>query len=113
MGMPSGDSPAKTQQYYQYIQSHSQTQHVSDTWHVHWLDLAWLWGFVIALVVVVLLWLWQYRTTRQRIYPVDNFGGYTTELAGPSTFFFFALTVVLTGWAIALIIGHIVWGQKF
>jgi hypothetical protein len=113
MGMPSGDSPAKAQQYYQYLQSHQQTQYVPDTWHVHWLDLAWLWGFLLALVVVVLLWLWQYRTTRQRIYPVDSFGGYTTEQAGPSTFFFYALSALLTGWAIALIVGHIVWGQKF
>ena len=59
----------------------------ADTWHVQWIQLAWLWGFVIALVLVLLLWIWQYRSTRQKAgpYPVDSFGGYTTELAGPAT----------------------------
>ena len=113
MGMPSGDSPAKAHQYYEYLQSHDQTLQVPATWHVHWLDLAWLWGFAIALLLVILLWLWQYRTTRQRIYPVDSFGGYTTELAGPSTLFFILFTILLTGWAVAMIVGHLVWGQKF
>ena len=113
MGMPSGDSPAKAHQYYEYLQSHQQTQQVPATWHVRWLDLAWLWGFAIALLLVILLWLWQYRTTRQRIYPVDSFGGYTTELAGPSTLFFILFTILLTGWAVAMIVGHLVWGQKF
>jgi hypothetical protein len=77
--------------------------------------VAWLWGFVIALSLVLLLWIWQYRSTRQKAgpYPVDSFGGYTTELAGPATLFFLLLTVGLTGWAVVLIVGHIVWGQKF
>jgi hypothetical protein len=113
MGIPSGDSPQKAQQYYQYLQGHQETMQAPATWHVHWLDLAWLWGFVGALVLVALLWIWQYRTTRQKIYQADSFGGYTSELAGPATFFFIALTVLLTGWAIAMIVGHIVWGQKF
>ena len=114
MAMPSGDSPAKAQQYYDYLQSHDQTFYVPATWHVHWLDLAWLWGFVIALCLVVILWIWQYRTTRQRgVYPVDEFGGYTSELAGPATFFFVLFCVIVTAWAVALIVGHIVWGQKF
>ena len=57
----------------------------------------------------------QYRTTRQRtgIYPIDSFGGYTTELAGPSSRFFILLSAILTGFAVALIVGHIVWGQLF
>jgi hypothetical protein len=84
-----------------------------DTWHVRWLDLAWLWGFAIALSLLALGWLWQYRTTRQRIYPVDEFGGYTTELAGPATLFFILLSVVLAAFAVALVVGHLVWGQKF
>jgi hypothetical protein len=115
MAMPSGDSPAKVQQYYDYIQSHDQTNYVPATWHVHWLDLAWLWGFAIGLLVVILWWTWQYRSTRQRsgIYPVDEFGGYTTELAGPATRFFLLLTAMLAGWAVVLTVGHIVWGQKF
>ena len=115
MGMPSGDSPAKAHQYYEYLQAHDQTFQSPATWHVHWLDLAWLWGFLIALALVIILWLWQYRTTRQRggIYQADQFGGYTTELAGPATFFFLAFCVLLSGWAIAIIVGHIIWGQKF
>ena len=115
MGMPSGESPEKAQQYYNYLQGHSETHYRAATWHVHWLDLAWLWGFLIVLALATLLWIWQYRTTRQRagIYPVDSFGGYTTEMAGPSTFFFILLTIVLAGWAVALIVGHIVFGQRF
>ena len=114
MGIPSGDSPQKAQQYYHYLQGHQETQYRAATWHVHWLDLAWLWGFLIVLILAILLWIWQNRTTRQRgIYPVDSFGGFTSEMAGPATFFFIALTVVLTGWAVVMIVGHIVWGQKF
>jgi hypothetical protein len=115
MGMPSGDSPTKVQQYYHYLQGHQETMQRADTWHVRWLDLAWLWGFVIVLSLVVLLWVWQYRSTRQKanLYPVDSFGGYTTELAGPATAFFLILTVIVVGFAVALIVGHLVWGQKF
>ncbi len=115
MGMPSGESPEHAQQYYQYLQAHKETMQRADTWHVQWIQLAWLWGFLLALALVILLWLWQYRTTRQKsgIYPIDSFGGYTSELAGPSTMFFLLFTVLVTGWAIALIVGHLVWGQKF
>jgi hypothetical protein len=115
MGMPSGESPQHALQYYHYLQGHQETMQAPATWHVKWLDLAWLWGFVIVLTLAIIWWLWQYRTTRQRrgIYPVDSFGGYTTELAGPATFFFVLLTLVLAGWAVAIIVGHIVWGQKF
>jgi hypothetical protein len=114
MGMPSGDSPATVHRYYEYIQSHSQTMQSPATWRVHWLDLAWLWGFVVVLSLIILWWNWQYRSTRQRgIYPVDQFGGYTSELAGPATFFFLLLCAVLTGFAVVIIVGHLVWGQKF
>jgi hypothetical protein len=114
MAIPSGDSPTKAQQYYDYLQAHQQTLQQPATWHVHWIDLAWLWGFLIALALVILWWLWQYRTTRQRgMYPVDSFGGFTTELAGPATRFFVLLTMLLTGWAVSIIVGHLVWGQKF
>lgn len=115
MGMPSGDSPEDVRQYYDYLQSHQETMQRAATWHVHWLDLAWLWGFVGAMLLVILWWIWQYRTTRQRtgMYPVDSFGGYTTELAGPATFFFLLLTALLAGFGIAIIVGHLVWGQKF
>ncbi len=113
MGMPSGDTPDKARQYYLYLQGHQETMQRAATWHVRWLDLAWLWGFLIALALAMLLWVWQYRTTRQKIYPTDTFGVYTSELAGPSTRFFILFVVLLTGWAVALIVGHLVWGQKF
>jgi hypothetical protein len=113
MGMPSGDTPSKAQAYYHYLQAHQESLQAPNTWTVRWVDLAWLWGFLAVMAVVILLWLWQYRTTRQRIYPVDKFGGYTTELAGPATFFFLVLTGILTAFAVFLILGHIIWGQKF
>jgi hypothetical protein len=115
MGMPSGDSPEDVRQYYDYLQSHQETMQRAATWQVHWIDLAWLWGFAGGLSLIVLLWVWQYRSTRQKanLYPVDSFGGYTTELAGPATFFFLLLTVLLTGFAVVVIVGHLVWGQKF
>jgi hypothetical protein len=112
---PSGDTPAKAQQFYDYLDAHQQTTRPVQTWHVDWLSLAWLWGFAIAIIVVLLLWVKQYRTTRQRagIYPVDTFGGWTTEGAGPATRFFLLLTALVLGFAVALIVGHIVYGQKF
>jgi len=115
MGMPSGSSPEKSQQFYHYLQGHKMTMQRADTWHVRWLDLAWLWGFMIVLVLAIIWWVWQYRSTRQKtgIYPVDSFGGFTTEMAGPATLFFLLLTAIIAGWAIFLIVGHIVWGQKF
>jgi hypothetical protein len=113
--MPSGSSPDTAQQFYHYLNGHHLSDSRVETWHVDWMSLAWLWGFVAALSLVLLLWVWQYRTTRQRtgIYPVDSFGGYTTEMAGPSTFFFLVLTLLLTLFAVAIIVGHLVWGQKF
>ena len=115
MGIPSGDTPQKADAYYKYLQAHQETMHQPATWHVRWLDLGWLWGFVIVLAFVTLAWVWQYRSTRQKagIYEPDSFGGYTTELAGPATFFFLLLTVLLTGFAVVLVVGHLVWGQKF
>ena len=111
--MPSGESPTHAQRYYDYLQAHQQTTYHPDTWHVRWVDLAWLWGFLIILAAALLFWVWHYRSTRQRIYSVDSFGGYTTELARPAGLFFILLTVVLAGWAVAIIVGHLVWGQKF
>jgi hypothetical protein len=74
-----------------------------------------MWGFVIVLAVTIVWWIWQNRSTRQRagLYPVDEFGGYTTELAGPATWFFLLLTVIIAAFAVVLIVGHLVWGQKF
>jgi hypothetical protein len=113
MAVPTGDSPAKVQQYYSYLQAHHETDGRVVTWTVDWWALAWLWGFVIVMTLALIWWVWQYRTTRQRIYPVDRWGSYTTELAGPATRFFVLLTVFLTGFAVMIIVGHLVWGQKF
>jgi heme/copper-type cytochrome/quinol oxidase subunit 2 len=115
MGMPSGESPQHAQRYYHYLQAHQETMQSAATWHIRWMDLAWLWGFMIVLSLAIVLWIWQYRSTRQKanLYPVDSFGGYTTELAGPATLFFLLLTLILAAFAVALIVGHLVWGQKF
>ena len=66
MGMPTGDSPQTAEQYYDYLQAHHQTDHAVATWHVGWIQLAWLWGFVVVLTLGILFWVWQYRTTLQR-----------------------------------------------
>jgi hypothetical protein len=115
MSIPTGKSPDTAERYYQYLQGHQETTGRVETWHVDWMSLAWLWGFLIALTVVTLLWIWQYRTTRQRggVYPVEYFGGSISELGGPATRFFLVLTGVLTAFAAAIIVGHLIWGQKF
>jgi hypothetical protein len=115
MATPSGDSPQKAREFYEYLLAHHETEHRVKTWYVDWLSLAWLWGFVAALVVILIFWVWQYRTTRQKtgIYAADTWSGFTSELAGPTTFFFLLLTAILTGFAVAVIVGHIVNGQIF
>ena len=115
MAIPSGDSPEEVRDIYLYLQGHHATDGRVATWHVDWLSLAWLWGFVIVLVLALAIWVKQYRTTRQRtnIYPLDSFGGWTTEAAGPATAFFMLLTAVLVGFAVAIVVGHLVWGQKY
>jgi hypothetical protein len=105
--------PKQPDAYYHYLQAHHQSDHPVQTWHVDWLSLSWLWGFVIALVALILFWIRQYRTTRHRLYRVDEWGGYASELAGPATAFFFIFTAVVVGFAVALIAGHLIWGQKF
>ena len=63
MTMPSGDSPEDAQSYYDYLLAHHQNDGRIATWHVDWVSLAWMYGFVVALALLVLLWVWQYRTT--------------------------------------------------
>jgi hypothetical protein len=113
MAMPSGSSPEDAQQYYLYLQGHHETDGTVVTWHVDWFALAWLWGFVIVMTLALIWWIWQYRSTRQRLHPVDSWGGYTTELARPATRYFVLLGAFLVTFAIFIIIGHLVWGQKF
>jgi hypothetical protein len=115
MAMPSGSSPEKARQFYEYLLAHHETERRVKTWYVDWLSLAWMWGFIAALSVILIFWIWQYRTTRQRtgIYPIDSWSGYASELAGPATLFFVLFTAIITGFAVALIVGHIVNGQIF
>jgi len=115
MAMPSGESPQHAQDFYHHLLANHQTEHRVSMWTVDWYGLAWLWGFVAALALILIWWVWQYRSTRQRdrIYPVDNWAGFTTELAGPASLFFVLLTAIITGFAVALIVGHIVNGQMF
>jgi hypothetical protein len=113
MAFPSGDTPEKARDFYLYLQGHHETEHRVATWTVDWTSLAWMWGFVFVLVFALLLWVAQYRTTRQRIYPVDRFGGWTSEQAGPATLFFLLFTAMIVAFAVAIIVGHIVYGQKF
>ena len=115
MSMPSGDSPQKAREFYQYLLAHHETERRVNTWHVDWLSLAWMWGFVAALSVILIWWVWQYRTTRQEagIYSVDDWSGFTRELARPATRFFVLFTAIVTGFAVAVIVGHIVNGQMF
>ncbi|MFL5954526.1 MAG: hypothetical protein ACJ76I_10510 [Gaiellaceae bacterium] len=106
--------PKQPDAYYHYLQAHHQADHPVRTWGVDWMSLAWLWGFLIVLALLTLLWIRQYRTTRQReVYEVDTWSGYATELAGPATTFFIILSVVVTAFAVVLIAGHLIWGQKF
>jgi hypothetical protein len=106
--------PKQPDAYYHYLQAHHQTDHPVKTWGVDWMSLAWLWGFVVVLAALTLLWIRQYRTTRQReVYDVDTWSGYATELAGPATTFFIILSVVVTAFAVVLVAGHLIWGQKF
>ena len=116
MSMPSGDTPQKAQQYYDYLQSHQLVPHGRDaTWHVDWVSLGWMWGFVAVLAVIVLLWIRQYRSTRHLpgLFPLDSWAGYTTEAAGRATIFFFALTVVVVAFGAEFVIGHLINGQLF
>jgi hypothetical protein len=113
--LPKGDTPQKAQEFYNYLQAHHETDSRVVTWNVDWVSLAWMWGFVFVLVFILLMWVMQYRTTRQRtgIYPVDRFGGWTSEAAGPATFFFVLFTAMIVAFGVAIIVGHIVYGQKF
>jgi hypothetical protein len=114
MSMPSGESPQHAQQYYHYLQSHQLVPHGRDaTWHVDWTSLGWMWGFVAVLVVVILLWIRQYRSTRHPIFPLDSWGGWTTEAAGPATTYFLVFTLIVVVFGGVLVIGHLVNGQLF
>jgi hypothetical protein len=112
--MPSGDSPQHAQQYYHYLQAHQLVPHGRDaTWHVDSTSLGWMWGFVAVLVVVILVWIRQYRSTRHPIFPLDSWGGWTTEAAGPATTYFLVFTLIVVVFGGVMVIGHLVNGQLF
>jgi hypothetical protein len=117
MTMPGGSSPDDAQAYYDYLLAHHQNDGRIVTWNVDWVSLAWMWGFVLAMTVILILWVMQYRTTLRRnvagLYPVDSWGTYVSETARPSSVFFLVLTLGLSLFAAAIIIGHLVWGQIF
>ncbi len=106
--------PSRPDAYYQYLQAHHQSDHPTKMWQVDWASLGWMWGFVVVLCVVTLLWIRQYRSTRQRgLYATDTWSGYASELAGPASFFFIVFSALVVAGAVVLIVGHIIWGQKF
>ena len=50
-----------------------------------WFSLGWMYAFLVAMIIILLLWVVQYRSTHRRaqLYPVDRWAGYTTESARP------------------------------
>jgi hypothetical protein len=116
MAMPTGDTPQKAQAYYEYLQAHQLAPHGRiATWHVDWTALAWLWGFAIVLVILLAVWVRDYRSTHPQtgISPLDRWSGYTTEAAGRVPFFFWLVTLAIVGLGAELVIGHVISGQRF
>jgi hypothetical protein len=114
--MPTGDTPDVVDRYITFLQSHHQTNGQLVTWHINGDSLGWVFGILAMIVLGLILWVWQYRTTRRRsfLYPVDTWGGYTTESARPASTPFFLYALLLTiGMDIALIVGHLIWGQTY
>jgi hypothetical protein len=116
MAMPKGDSLQKVHDYYQYLQARALTPHGrTETWHVDWTALAWMWGFVVVLVIAIAFWIRDYRSTHPQtgLSPLDRWGGYTTEAAGRVPIFFWVITLALVAFGAELVIGHLVNGQLF
>ena len=114
MAMPSGDSPEKAQEFYQYLQAHHETDGRVVTWNVDWFSLAWLWGFMIVLtrrdhlVGLAVPDDAPAASIRSTASAGTRPSSQARRRASSSCF-----TVVLTGFAVAIIVGHLVWGQKF
>lgn len=116
MAMPTGDTPRKALDYYAYLQGRQLTPHGrTETWHVDWTSLGWLWGFVVVVIVVLGVWIRDYRSTHPQtgIMPLDRWSGYTTEAGGRVPVFFWLLVVVVAVFGAELVIGHLVSGQTF
>ena len=116
MAMPKGDSVQKVQDYYLYLQGRQLAPHGrTETWHVDWSSLAWLWGFVIVICVVAVVWIRDYRSTHPQtgISPLDRWSGYTTEAGGRVPFFFWLVTFGVVAFGAEFVIGHLISGQAF
>jgi hypothetical protein len=116
MAMPKGDSVQQVHDYYLYLQRHQLEPHGrTETWHVDWASVAWLWGFVALVLLVALVWIRDYRSTHPQtgISPLDRWSGYTTEAAGRVPFFFWLVTLAIVAFGAEFVIGHLVSGQVF
>jgi hypothetical protein len=116
MAMPKGDSLQQVHDYYLYLQGHQLEPHGrTETWHVDWGALGWVWGFVIVLCLVLGVWIRDYRSTHPQtgISPVDRWSGYTTEAAGRVPFFFWLVALAVVASGAEFVIGHLVSGQTF
>jgi hypothetical protein len=69
----------------------------------------------VVLVLLIIIWVRQYRSTRQAggLFPLDTWGGHTTEAAGPATIAFFFITLVVLAFGAEFVIGHLINGQLF
>jgi hypothetical protein len=116
MAMPKGDSLQKVHDYYQYLQGHQLAPHGrTETWHIDWSAVAWVWGFVVAIAVFLILWIRDYRSTHPQtgISPLDRWSGYTTEAGARVPFFFWVVTVVIVVFGAEFVLGHLISGQVF
>ena len=116
MAMPRGDSVQDVHDYYQYLQARQLSPHGrTETWHIDWVALRWLWGFVIVLVLILLVWVRDYRSSwvKSGISPLDRFGGYATEAAQRVPLSFWVFTLLVAGFGGEFVIGHLISGQLF
>jgi hypothetical protein len=116
MAMPKGDSPRVAHDYYEYLQSRQLAPHGrTETWHVDWTSLTWLWGFVLVLCVFIALWIRDYRSTHPQtgISPLDRWSGYATEAGASVPVFFWVVTLVVVAFGAEFVIGHLISGQMF
>ena len=116
MAMPRGDSVQTVQEYYHYLQARQLSPHGrTETWHVDWASLAWLWGFVLVICLVAVVWIRDYRSTHPQtgISPLDSWAGYTTEAAGRVPMFFWLIALAVVAFGAEFVIGHLVSGQMF
>jgi hypothetical protein len=116
MAMPTGDSPQTVHDYYLYLQGRQLEPHGrTETWHVDWTSLAWMWGFVVVLGLILVVWIRDYRSSHPQtgISPLDRWGGYTTEAAGRVPIFFWLFMLVIVAFGAEFVIGHLVSGQLF